>query len=105
MPKKIEINPFYLPTVEARMSAWGKCVRLQRVAQKITAQAFSERIGVSESTLRRVERGDPAVAAGTYLAALSALSVIDQAIPMPPEFLTSGDPSARARPEGVGEYF
>src|SRR5690606_19390517 len=105
MPKKIERKPYYLPSVEARMLAWGKCVRVQRVAQKLTAQAFSERIGISESTLRRVERGDPVVAAGTYLSALAALSVLDPAVPMPEPHLTQGDPHARAKSQVDDGYF
>ena len=106
MPKKLAPAPFYLPTVESRALVWERCIRTQRVAQKITAQVFSSRVEVSESTLRRMERGDPAVAMGSYLTALAALGLLESIVPMPDAHWSSGDTKGRAR---VGrdddEYF
>ncbi|RBP39961.1 hypothetical protein DFR37_10455 [Eoetvoesiella caeni] len=104
MPKKLDVAPYYLPTVQARTLAWGRNIRSGRVMQKITARNLCERLRISESTLRRVERGDPAVAAGTYLTALVAVGSLDRIIPLP-EHSTQLNPNARARPDKDDEYF
>lgn len=107
MPKKLDRAQFFMPSVEARAIAWGRCIRAQRVAQRITARAFCPRILVSESTLRRMEKGDPAVAMGTYLTALCALGLLDLVVPMPKaEWTGMTSPHARARPvKGDDDYF
>ncbi|HRL20792.1 MAG TPA: hypothetical protein PLG97_03075 [Alcaligenes sp.] len=81
-------------------------MRTQRVAQKVTARVFCSRIQVSESTLRRLEQGDPSIAVGTYLTALVALGLLDHVVPMPASHWIGGDPAARARPvKDDDDYF
>ena len=60
---------------------WGRCIHSQRLQQRITAADLSQRLGISEATLRRLERGDPGAAVGAYLTALLTLGVADQATP------------------------
>ncbi|ALM82847.1 hypothetical protein ASB57_07680 [Bordetella sp. N] len=96
MPKKIVVAPFLSAGVVSRLVQWGKIIRTQRVRTKVTAGDFCGRIGISLSTLRRLEAGDPAVSVGSYLAALSALGVLDLAVPHPGEQLIVGSPRARA---------
>ena len=60
--------------VEFHLSQWGQCIRYRRMARRITAQTLSEQVGVSLSTIRRMERGDLAVAASTYLMAVASRS-------------------------------
>ncbi len=96
MPRKIVIAPFLSAGVVSRLVQWGKIIRTQRVRTKVTAGDFCARIGISASTLRRLEAGDPAVSVGSYLSALSALGVLDLAIPQPSAQLTVGNPRSRA---------
>lgn len=42
----------------------GKMIRLGRIQKRLTAQELAERIGVSRSTLQRIEKGDPKVEIG-----------------------------------------
>src|SRR3546814_19645248 len=81
MPRKLKKIPVLHPNILARLKAWGRCIRLQRVRQKIKAADFCPRIEVSESTLRRIEAGDPSVNVGSYLSALNALALMDFVTP------------------------
>ncbi len=46
------------------LGLFGKTIRLGRLQHRLTAQELAERIGVSRSTLQRMERGDPRVEIG-----------------------------------------
>jgi len=50
-------------------------MRLARCRRKISTVLFAERIGVSRETLRRLEKGEPTIAIGTYLRALRVLGL------------------------------
>jgi transcriptional regulator with XRE-family HTH domain len=63
------------PSAERQMRALGERLRLARLRRQLTAVLFAERMGVSRDTLNRLERGDPAVALGTYLRALRVLGL------------------------------
>lgn len=81
MPRKL-LDKHTVPTlVQERLHTWGRCIHTQRLSQRLTALALSERAGLSEATLRRLERGDAGAAASAYLAALSVLGVLDTAVP------------------------
>src|SRR5215217_665306 len=87
MPKK-SADADILPTlVRERLIAWGMIVRAERLRQRITIADLCARVGISEATLRRLERGDPGAAAGTYLATLLVLGLFDQAVPSLPASL------------------
>lgn len=71
-----------MPTLVAeRLSIWGRCIRKQRVVQKITAQDLCRRLDISRPTLVRMERGEGNVNAALYLAALHTLGVLGFAVP------------------------
>lgn len=82
MPKKIQ-HPHALPTqVEERLALWGQAIRKQRHQQKIRAADLSARMEVAETTLRRIERGDPGASASLYLTAFHILGLLNEAAPM-----------------------
>ena len=58
------------PTALKQLANWGERLRLARRRRNITAVLFAERMGVSSETLRRLEKGAPTIAIGTYLLAL-----------------------------------
>jgi transcriptional regulator with XRE-family HTH domain len=64
-----------LPTALKHLADLGERLRLARRRRKITTVLFAERMDVSRETLRRLEKGDPTVAIGTYLRALRVLGL------------------------------
>ena len=72
MPKK---NHPSLPSVLKQLTALGERMRLARLRRKLSTELFSERVGVSRETLRRLEQGDPSIAIGTYMSALRVLGL------------------------------
>ena len=63
------------PSVLRQLTALGERLQLARKRRRITAELFSERMGVSRETLRRLENGDPTIAMGTYMRALRVLGL------------------------------
>lgn len=63
------------PSALAQLSALGERLRLARRRRGITAVLFAERMGVSRETHRRLEKGDPSIAIGTYVRALRVLGL------------------------------
>ena len=63
------------PSIDKQSHALGNRLKLARLRRKISMVAFAERTGVSRETLRRLEAGDPNVALGTYLRALTVLDL------------------------------
>jgi transcriptional regulator with XRE-family HTH domain len=66
-------RPF--PAAAKQIQALGERLRLARRRRKLSTVVFAEQMGVSRETLRRLEAGDPNVALGTYLRALSLLGL------------------------------
>jgi transcriptional regulator with XRE-family HTH domain len=97
MPKKLSKAESWPTLVQERLTAWGKCISTQRLRQRITVADLSARLGISRTTLLRLEKGDPGAGAGAYLTALLALGIIDQAAPALPAELWQGDYGQRVR--------
>ena len=56
----------------------GGRLRNARLERNDSMAVFSERLGVSERTLRAMERGEPTVQVGTWLEALWLLDRLDE---------------------------
>ena len=69
----------YSPYTWEAAQALGLLVSAARRERRWTAASLAERAGVSLTTLRKVERGDPTVALGTAfeLAALTGVRLFD----------------------------
>lgn len=63
------------PTALKQLGDLGERLRLARRRRLIGTELFAERMGVSRETLRRLEKGDPTIAMGTYLRALRVLGL------------------------------
>ena len=63
------------PSVIKQLAALGERLRLARVRRDLGTELFAERMGVSRETLRRLEKGDPTIAMGTYMRALRVLGL------------------------------
>lgn len=97
MPKKLTATETWPTLVQERLGIWGRCIRTQRLRQRITVVDLSARLGVSKTTLLRLERGDPGAGAGAYLTALFALGIADRAVPVLPAELWQGDFGQRVK--------
>ncbi len=97
MPRKLSSAETWPTLVQERLTAWGKCINTQRLRQRITVADLSARLGVSRTTLLRMEKGDPGAAAGAYLTALLALGMVDHAAPALPAELWQGDYGQRVK--------
>ena len=61
------------PAVRRSLTRLGSDLVLARHKRKLTAAMMAERIGLSKSTYRRLEAGDPTVSLGAYAVALYVL--------------------------------
>ena len=59
-----------------RLIRLGEHLRLARKRQGVSAVAAAESAGISRVTLHRIERGEPGVAVGTWIAVASALGLV-----------------------------
>jgi transcriptional regulator with XRE-family HTH domain len=97
MPRKI-LSASAVPTlVQERLTIWGKCIRKQRITQNLQAGDLCSRMGISDATLRRLERGDPGAGIGIFLSALLVLGILDLTAPVPDEQLWAADTRRRVR--------
>ena len=60
------------------LEALGRNVKTARLKRRISIKGFAERIGVSESTVIRLEKGDDGVSIGTLTMACLVLGEIDR---------------------------
>lgn len=58
------------PIVQAQLRQLGEDLTIARKRRSESRRQWAERIGVSEPTLMRMEKGDPSVALGIYASAL-----------------------------------
>lgn len=63
------------PQFQRQLKALGLRLRLARERRKLSTEVFSERLGTSRETLRRMEKGDASIAMGTFLRALRVLGL------------------------------
>lgn len=98
MPDKLSTTDAWPTLVRERLTIWGNGIRVQRLRQRITVADLCERLGISRTTLLRLERGEPGASAGAYIAALLVLGIVDQAAPSLPPDLWQGNVGQRVRP-------
>ena len=65
--------------MQSRLQQIGKNLQVARKRRKISVKQAAERIGISLSSIRRMEHGDPSVRIETYLAALEVYQ-LDQTL-------------------------
>lgn len=69
--------PLPIP-VRRALTKVGDDIRTARIRRRITTTIMAERAFIDRKTLRRVERGDPAVSLGIYAIVLFVLGLIDR---------------------------
>ena len=66
------------PSASAALRNLGQSIRLARRRRRIRQRDLAARAGVSVSTLRALEAGDPGVSMGTFTMALLALGILSR---------------------------
>lgn len=70
-----DTTPPVTPACQERLLHLGERVRVARKRQRVTTVAAAEAAGISRVTLHRIERGEPTVAVGAWVAVASALGL------------------------------
>lgn len=83
MPRKLTSDAAVPTLVQERLALWGRCIRAQRLTQRITSPELARRMNISRATLQRLERGDPGASATHYLRAFLVLGVLEELAPPP----------------------
>jgi transcriptional regulator with XRE-family HTH domain len=88
--------PPVTPDALQSLARLGARLQIARKSQKVSAVAAAEAAGISRVTLHRIERGEPSVAMGAWMAVASALGLtIDVAAP------GAADPGNATLPEKI----
>jgi transcriptional regulator with XRE-family HTH domain len=77
MSGNIEKAPAPLSVLRA-LKKFGMDLSLSRRRRRFSQQSMAERIGISVSSLRRLEKGDPSLSWGTIARALYVLGELDK---------------------------
>ena len=64
-----------MPRMQKQLSLVGEQIKLARLRRGYSVDLISERVGISRTTLWKVEKGDPGVAFGVYAKVLSAIGL------------------------------
>ena len=64
--------------VKTALRKLGADLRDARLRRRIPAAIMAQRVGISRTTLVKVEKGEPGVAAGTYAAVFFGLGLLDR---------------------------
>lgn len=68
-------TPVVAPADQKRLALLGERIRTARKRQRVTAVAAAQAAGISRVTLHRIERGEPTVAVGAWVAVATALGL------------------------------
>ena len=63
------------PEIEIVVKKMGVRIKKARLRRNIKAEVLAERVGVSKGTLLSIEKGEPTVSIGAYVAVLNALGM------------------------------
>ena len=77
-------SPALTPQAADSLIAIGQMVRVRRKSLRISAVAAAEAAGISRVTLHRIEKGEPSVTMGAYMAAFVALGLDADVTPRGP---------------------
>ena len=64
-----------MPTTERALRELGENIKLARLRRRLSAEIVAARAGMSRTTLRSIERGDPRVTIGAYANTLHVLGL------------------------------
>lgn len=65
------------PAAQRVLDIFGENIKLARLRRKLSGKQISERAGIGESTLLKIEKGDDSVAMGSYFRVLFVLGLYE----------------------------
>jgi transcriptional regulator with XRE-family HTH domain len=68
-------NAILLPKLQRLLTEIGENIHLARLRRRFSAHIVAERAGMTRTTLRSIERGDPNVSFGAYARVLFTLGL------------------------------
>jgi transcriptional regulator with XRE-family HTH domain len=74
---KIKRNAPVFPKNRKILSELGENIKLACKRRKYTQSLIADRTGLSRTTVRKIEQGDPTVSIGHYIAVLGVLGLVD----------------------------
>lgn len=74
MPRQNTSPTDFPPAVREQITRLAACIVQARKAQGATQVQWAEKLGISQPTMARLERGDPSVSAATYIMCLWQLN-------------------------------
>lgn len=74
MPRQNTRPTDFPPAVQQQIARLAECIVAARKAQGETQAQWAARLGISQPTMARLERGDASVSAATYILCLSQLN-------------------------------
>ncbi|MDC3332617.1 helix-turn-helix domain-containing protein [bacterium] len=77
MNEKVSRKAPVFPKNSGYLEQLGENIQLARKRRRYTQQLLSDRTGYSRMTIRKIEKGDPAVSIGHYLGVLSVLGLAE----------------------------
>ena len=77
LSKQKKHSAVVFPKNQAILSQLGENLVLARKRRRYQQSLIAERTGLSRQTIRKIERGDPNVSIGHYIAVLSVLGLAD----------------------------
>ena len=63
------------PSAQRQLRELGENIRLARLRRRFSAELVAERAGMTRTTLRQIEHGEPSVSMGAYLNVLHCLGL------------------------------
>ena len=75
MSNIMSATPLIAPADQKRLALLGERIRTARKRQRVTAVTAAQAAGISRVTLHRIERGEPTVAVGAWVAVATALGL------------------------------
>ena len=75
--KKIKRSAPVFPKSREALSLLGENIKLACKRRNYSQVLISERTGLSRLTIRKIERGDPKVSIGHYVAVLAVLGLVE----------------------------
>ena len=68
------------PTTKKNLETMGAQIKTARLRRELPMDLVCERSGITRATLWKIEKGDPSVSLGAYVATLQALGGMDEDI-------------------------
>ncbi len=112
MPRQNTCPAAFTPVILRQIEEVAQRIVTARKARGETQAQWAEKLGISQPTMARIERGDPAIATATYVMCLwlvnpqlNLLGLLDSATPAQPDFLTPVPDTKARRSASVADEF